>query len=217
MEDQSLIQLWKEYNKQVENNLQLNRNNAAEILEIKLRSTISSLKPIKLSGVIIGILWVIFIDSILFFTFRDANSFFLVSAIMQVVLTKIAIGIYIYQLVIIDKVEVENDVLSVQEKIAKLQSSTLWVARLMFLQLPVWTTFYWTKEMLSNHEYLLYFIQLLATISLSILSVWLFLNINMENRNKKWFRIIFQGKEWNAAIRALEMLSQINQFKKTDR
>jgi uncharacterized membrane protein len=216
MEDQALIQLWKEYNNQMEENLQLNRNNAVQILEIKIKSTISSLKPVKIFAVFVGILWVIFIDSILYITFNHANSFFLVSAIMQVVLTKIAIGIYIYQLAIIDKVEVENDVVSVQEKIAKLQSSTLWVARLMFLQLPVWTTFYWNTEMLSNNEYLLYIAQLVATIALSILSIWLFLNINMENRQKKWFKLLFEGKEWNASIQALEMLNQINQFKKTD-
>jgi hypothetical protein len=217
MEDQALIQLWKEYNQKMEENLQLNRNNAVEILKIKIQSTISSLKPIKLFAVFIGIVWVIFLDIVLFTTFSHANTFFLVSAIMQVVLTKIAIGIYLYQLAIIDKVNMENEVISVQEKIAKLQSSTLWVARLMFLQLPVWTTFYWTHEMLGNQEYLLYVVQLATTIGLSILSIWLFMNINMENRNKKWFKTLFQGREWNASIHALEMLNQIGEFKKSDR
>ncbi len=214
MEDLTLIQLWKSYNQQMEENLQLNKSNAAEILKIKVKSAIVSMKPIKLFTVLVGIVWVFFVDSVLFTTFDYVNTFFLVSAITQVVLTKLAIGIYLYQLALIDKVDVENNIVTVQEKIANLQASSLWVARLMFLQLPVWTTFYWNEEMLSNREYFLHGVQLVVTISFSVISIWLFLNIKMENREKKWFKILFHGKEWDSTIHAMGMLDQINRFKK---
>ncbi len=47
-------------------------------------------------------------------------------------------------------------------------------------------------------------------------AVWLFLNIKYDNRDKKWFRWLFKGKEWDPIIKAMELISQIEEYKAED-
>ncbi|MEO6316889.1 MAG: hypothetical protein ABIU63_11505 [Chitinophagaceae bacterium] len=213
MEDNDIIRLWQSYTKKLDDNLVLSRENAAAITKLKIHSFLSSMKPYKIFSILVGLAWVAWVDVLIISLFHIANPFFLVSAIMQVLLTKIAIGLYLYQLVLIHQTDVSEPVLNTQHKLARLKSSTIWVARILFLQLPVWTTFYWNKSMLANGNLLLYILQLVVTLFFTILAVWLFNNIRYENRNKKWFGLIFNGQEWNPVIKSIELLHQIADYR----
>ena len=41
---------------------------------------------------------------------------------------------------------------------------------------------------------------------------WRFFNIKYENRNKKWFQLIFRGKEWQPILQSMDLLNQIEQY-----
>lgn len=60
----------------------------------------------------------------------------------QVLLTAIALVLYIYQLVLMQQIDISQPVVETKHHLARLKFSTLWIARILFLQLPVWTTFY---------------------------------------------------------------------------
>lgn len=212
MQESEILNLWKIYNKKLEENLVLNKKNAEDITRIKVKSFLSSMKPIKLYTILVGIMWVVFVDVIIFSHLQDANLFFLLSAGIQVVLTKAAIVIYFYQLILIHRVDISEPVVATQLRLARLKSTTLWVARLLFLQLPVWTTFYWNQSMLENGNLTLYIIQAITTLVFSYLAVWLFVNIRYENKNQKWFRLIFDGKEWTPVIKSMELLNQLDEY-----
>lgn len=214
MEDIELIHLWKSYDKRLEESLSFNRQNAADITHIKVRSALAAMKPGKIFALLAGIIWVILVDSILISTIHIASPFFLVSAGIQVLLTKLAMGIYLYQLVLIQQVDVNAPILDTQEKLSRLKSSTLWCARLLFLQLPVWTTFYWNRSMLDNGNVWLYGLQILVTASFTYLAIWLFINIRYKNSHQKWFQLIFSGNEWNPVIKAMELLQQIQEYRR---
>jgi hypothetical protein len=145
--------------------------------------------------------------------FAEVSKFFLFSVTIQLLLTVAGIWIYLYQLIVIHQVDVSEPVLATQEKIARLKSSTLWVTRLLLLQLPVWTTFYLNEGMFKNGNVWMYLIQFLVTGSFTYLAIWLFLNIKFENRDKKWFRMIFDGNEWNPVIKSMELLGEIEALK----
>lgn len=213
MEDTEIINLWKSYDKKLEENLSLNRKNAEEITKMKVRSFLHSMSPLKIFTILVGAVWVGFVDILIINLFFVANPIFLTSAGIQVLLTKLSIGIYLYQLILIHQIDISEPILATQEKLAGLKTSTLWVARILFLQLPVWTTFYWNKNMLENGSIVLYTIQIAVTLSFTFLAVWLFRNIKYENRDEKWFRIIFNGNEWNAVIKSMELLSQIDEYR----
>ncbi|WP_160717414.1 hypothetical protein [Chitinophaga solisilvae] len=211
MESADILALWKSYSLQLDTSLALNRKNAADITRLKVQSLLAVMKPVKIFTLIAGILWVAFLDMLIISLFQAASPFFLVSAIIQVLLTKLAIGVYVYQLVLIHQADLSEPVFETQRKLAALRTSTLWVTRLLFLQLPVWTTFYLNTTMLTRGPLLLVIIQVLVTLLFTAAAVWLFVNIRYENRNKRWFRLLFAGKEWAPVIKSMELLSQIEE------
>ena len=213
MEDTEIINLWKSYDKKLEENLLFNKKNAEDITKIKVQSFLSSMKPMKIFIVLFSLLWVGFVDILIFNIFAVASPFFLVSAAIHVLLTKLAIGIYLYQLILIYQVDINEPVLATQEKLVRLRSTTLWISRLLFLQLPVWTTFWWNEVMLREWNVLQWLISGSVTLAFAIAAIWLFFNIKFENRDKKWFRLLFTGIEWNPLVKSMELLSQIDEYK----
>ncbi|GAB3503930.1 hypothetical protein GCM10027341_33610 [Spirosoma knui] len=213
MEDNDMRMLWKSYDKRLEESLTLNRRNAEAITRMQVRSLIASMKPTKMLAVLVGLVWVALVDGLLIVLPATASPFFLVSAGIQVLLTKLAIGIYLYQLVLIHQVDSHQPVLVTQEKIARLKSSTIWVARFLLLQLPVWTTFYWSERMFETGTPFVLLIQVLVTGGFTYLAVWLFYNIRYENRHKKWFGWLFGGNEWSPMMKSMDLLNQVNDYK----
>jgi hypothetical protein len=213
MQDSELINLWKSYDKKLDENLLFNKKNAEQITELKVKSLLASMKPLKIFTIIIGLAWVGFIDLLIINLFSVASPFFLISATIQVLLTKLAIGIYLYQLILIHQVDIGGAIVKTQEKLAHLKSSTLWVARFLFLQLPVWTTFYLNESMLNDGNIFLYSLQLLVTLSLTFVAIWLFRNIKYDNKDKKWFQLLFSGSEWTPIIKSLEFMNDLKVFK----
>ena len=213
MEDTEIINLWKSYDKKLEENLLFNKKNAEDITKIKVQSFLSSMKPMKIFIVLFSLLWVGFVDILIFNIFAVASPFFLVSAAIHVLLTKLAIGIYLYQLILIYQVDINEPIVATQEKLVRLRSTTLWISRLLFLQLPVWTTFWWNEIMLREWNVFQWLISGSITLAFAIAAIWLFFNIKLENKDKKWFRLLFTGIEWNPLIKSMELLSQIDEYK----
>ncbi|HOY19184.1 MAG TPA: hypothetical protein PLC89_17890 [Haliscomenobacter sp.] len=214
MDDKELKALWQTQAQKLEENILLTRKYAEEISKMKVQSALASMKPLKIFTIIVGIIWVGFVDLLIIGSWQSGSAFFLVSATIQVVLSKLALGIYLYQLVLISQINLGTPVLEAQEKIASLKASTLWVARLLFLQLPIWTTFYLNAQMLKQPLSL--FINLLITVLFTWAALWLFFNIKYENRDKKWFRMIFEGKEWTPMLQSMEFLDEIRYFQKDE-
>lgn len=214
METTELLHLWKSYHATLEQNLQLNRKNAEDITKIKVESFLASMRPIKIFAVVVGVLWVLLVDSLIINLFQVASPFFLVSAGIQVLLTKLAIGLYLYQLALLYRVDVSEPILATQQRLANLRGSTLWITRILFLQLPVWTTFYCTTSMFVQAPLGLLILQIAITAAFAGVAGWLFFNIKLENKDQKWFKILFAGREWTPLMRSEELLNQIEEYQR---
>ena len=217
MNELELKKLWQTTNNKLEESIVINKKNTDDITQVKVHSIIGSMKPIKIFTLLVGILWVgvggIALSSIYLNSFSEANKFFLFSASVQVGLTAISLYVYLYQLITIYQIDITDPILRTQEKLLNLKMSTLWVTRLLFLQLPVWTTFWWNETMLTDWGILQWIMTLFFTISFTVIAVWLFFNIKYENRNKKWFQLIFSGKEWTPLMKSMELLEQVKEYK----
>ena len=218
MEDSKLINLWNSYDEKFNDSYFLIQKNVQDISQIKIKSFLSSMKPAKIFAVVVGIIWVgivgALVVSLFLFGYSKVSSFFLYSAAIQVLLTATAIIAYSYQLILIYQVDISEPVIKTQETLVRIKTSTLWIAKILFLQLPVWTTFYLTQDMLANANILFLIIQAVVTIVFSSFALWLFFNIRYENRHKKWFKLIFNGQEWTPLLKSMELLEQINDYKK---
>lgn len=205
----TLTELWQNQQIELQKSLEINKELAREINTIKINHLLTSMRPIKLFALIVGVLWIILVDGLLVATFHISSSYFFWSALMQTFITKIAVGIYLYQLVLIHQTDFSGSVVKVQQQLAKLTLSTLWVSRVLFLQLPLWAVFWWTDAFLKQLTPLSQSFLLATTMVFTALAIWLFLNIRMENSEKAWFRWIFRGKEWEPLAKAREMLGEI--------
>ncbi|MDD2793503.1 MAG: hypothetical protein PHD73_10005 [Sediminibacterium sp.] len=216
MNEKELKSLWQSTNEKLESSLRVNKHNTENITRLKAQYVLVSMRPTKLFALTVGIIWVIglgsFLGHLIINHLSSVNIFFLVSAIIQIFLTTFTIAVYIYQVDLISKIDFSEPVLAIQEKISKLKISTLNVTRLLFLQIPIWTTFYWNEKMFLAENWLLWIIQGIITISFTYVSLWLFFNIKYDNRNKKWFQLIFRGKEWQSILQSMELLNQIEQY-----
>ena len=218
MNENTLKDLWKSSNEKLEMSLSLGRKNAEDITQMKVQKFISSMKPFKMFTILAGLLWVGILGTavlnLFIYAFPQVNQFFLFSAAIQVSLTAIALIIYIYQLVLIYQVDISEPILETQAKLIKLKSSSLLVARILLLQLPVWTTFYWNESMFANGNIFFLIIQGIVTLTFIIVAGWLFFNIKIENKDKKWFRFLFSGSEWQPIISSMNIMKQLGEFKK---
>lgn len=216
MNDNELKLIWKYENEHLVDTLKVNKKNIEQITKLKVNNLLASMKPYKLFTIGVGFIWIFVVASIigniLMHAMHSINFFFLFSALFQILLTAIAIGVYLYQLYLIHTIDFSEPVLEIQKKLTTLKVSTLDVARILFLQLPVWTTFYWNEKMFVAENWLLWVIQGGVTLSLTYLAGWLFFNIKYENRNKKWFQWIFKGKEWQPILHAMRLLNQIERY-----
>jgi len=214
MEENQLLALWESYDRKLSQNLILHKQNAEEITKIKVKSLLSGMQPLKIFAVLIGIVWVGLLDVIIINVWSYATPIFLISIGFHILLTKISIGVYLYQLVLIHLVDINEPILDAQEKIANLRSSTIWITRILFLQLPAWTVFYWSKDLFQNINAFQISIIVGIALGMAYLGIWLFRNIRFENRDKKWFKFLLSGKEWDPMMKAAELLEQIEEAKK---
>ncbi len=216
MEQEDILRMWSSYDSRLNELLRINRSQAADLSALKIRSLLGTMQPPKLFALATGILWVLVVGYILVHLARyaadEVSVFFLVSASLQVLLTAAAVIVYLYQLILIRGTDISQSVLETQRRLNGLRSSTLWVTRILFLQLPLWTTFYISEELLYNGGPLYYCIQGLVTGAFTWAAIWLFRHIRYENRHQRWFRLIFNGREWTPLMQSLNLLEQLEEY-----
>lgn len=218
MEDQELKEIWAAYDRKLEEarilNLQswvLNRRCFEELQTHKAKSKLSALASYTLVIIIIGIVYVLFLG-LLVYGNHGKNIFFAVSIGMIALLTAMAIVVYIRHIVIIRQINYSDSITGTQEKLSTLQSSTINIARILWLQLPFWTTFFWSKEWMST-DIKFWLITFPVTLLFTAAAIWLYKNISLRNSDRKWFKILFSGREWTSVITAIAFMKEIEEFK----
>lgn len=216
MEDQELKLLWKQYDKKLNEFLTLNYKNMEDIGKLKASSALRPVRTIKIVSVVLGFLWILFLGFLLVHSLEFSKPFFIISVGILFVIYAIAVGIYIKHLVLISQFDASKTVMEAQQKLASLQTSLLRVVRLLFLSIPLYSTWYLTFDWIKNAPVTFWLIQVPIILFFTFLGIWLYKNINYKNSHKKWFRLLFNSPEWTGMIKAREFLDQIKEYKKED-
>ena len=221
MEDSELKDLLETYNNKLEEakvlSLQswvLNYKCYETIQSQKAKSKLKSLATFKMVAVVLGILWVSFLGYLLYYSLEMSKIFFVISVGAIMLLTSIAIIVYVYHIVLINKINNSENVLKTQETIARLQLSTINIGRILFLQSTFYCTFWWNTEMIINSPASFWLISFPIALLFALASIWLYRNISYKNVNKKWFKILFNTPEWTTLTKANAFLNEIKNFKK---
>lgn len=205
--------IWHSNDDQLDQKLLIDQEHILQITRKKVSSTLAQAKPIKKVAIVLGILWVIFVDYLIIHLFSMDWIFFIISAGIHSIITKIAIGVYIYHLVMIDQVDNSKSIIEVQEKLANLKNTMFFVTRLLLIQLPLFTIFQLNFGMFGNPHIGWWIFQIMMTILFTIAGLWFFFNLKPENAQKKWFRFLFRNKEWTSLEKSSDILHQIDELK----
>ena len=221
MDNAELKDLLQSYNDQLEKSKILNTQSWVLNLQCfktlqqqKAKSKLKSLVNFKLIAVFLGILWVLFLGYLFFNSLKMSSIFFLVSCGAIMIVTSIAIIVYLYHIVLLKRIDNSENVVKTQETIAHLQLSTVNITRILFLQSPFYCTFWWSIPMITDSPISFWLISFPVALLFTLGSLWLYKNISIENAHKKWFKILFNSPEWNWLVKANNFLEEINSFKK---
>lgn len=220
MEDINLENIWKAYDRKLEEarilNLQswvVNMQTFEYLQTHKARTTLHSLGRFKVGAILIGVVWVAFLG-LLVYGNAWRNVYFSCSLILLMLFSILAIAVYIKQILLIREVNYSESIMVTQQKLEELQFSTIRVVRILWLQMPLYTTWYWNRDWIMHDSLNFGLIQLPITLFFVFLSIWLYRNISVKNAGKRWFRILLGNKEWGSVMEAIHYLKEIEEFKK---
>jgi hypothetical protein len=215
MNDTDLKYLWQTGNEQIALSQKSDKTSLDKLTKRNVSHFLSSMKPIKIFTLLVGLLWVFGIGYVLIKlsinAYDQVSLYFLYSAYFQVMLTAVAVILYIIQLSTLYSIDFNKPVVILQKTLINLKASTLNVTRILILQLPFWTTFYWNESMFKNGTLTLFIFQGAVTISFTYLSLWLFFHLKFENADKWWFKLLLQGKEWEPIITSIDILNDMEE------
>ena len=218
MEDIELKEMWNTFNQNIDEAKILNLQSWAvniktfEYLQThKAQSKLKSLSSIKKWAVALGILWVLFLGMLLYGN-HFKNLYFSFSVLMLMLFSITAIVFYIKHIVLINKINYSESVVEAQKKLTELQASTINIIRILWLQLPFYTTFFWSSTWITS-DYKFWLSAFPITLAFAFLSIWLYKNISLKNVDKKWFKLLL-SKEWTSLSSAKKYLHEIEEFKK---
>lgn len=212
MDNLEIINLWKQYDEKLEKTLSINRKLLAELQQQKAKNALKPARNYKVIAILGGIIYAAMIVCFLFYTKPITSIFFKASVGIHLAVILIAIGMYIHQVVLIGQIDCSENIIQMQQKLAKLQASTVRVIAICFLQMPVFATWNITIKLITETPLNFWLIQVPIVGLFTFAGIWLFKNIDIKNMDKRWFRIMFYGVEWSSILKSGRFLKEIEKF-----
>lgn len=217
MEETNFVLLWKEHYNKIDQSLTINKRILRETTNQKVQSALRGVIRFKTGGIIAAVLYLALLAALLFIAFYNysaAANYFIVSIGAIFLINVKALADYIKHIIWINRIDLDGSITAIQQQLTKLQLSMYRHTRIMFLQLPFWTTFYLSSKWFPQTvpwEYII--IQVLVTGLFTYLAYWLYKNLTVQNAHKKWVRTLINGSGGKRIMKAMEFYNEIEQFK----
>jgi hypothetical protein len=213
MEDLTLKDIWRAQDEKLDRTLKLNLFIIDSLQKQKVRSKLGALANFKLIVAVLGILWVVFLG-LLIYGNRLQNMYFTISVAVIFVFNVIAVIVYFKHYVLLKKINYSESITTTQQKLASLQVSTINIVRVLLLQTPFYSTWFWTQDQVM-HSSKFWMISFPVTMLFVAFTVWLYISISPRNINKKkWVsRFMNVGMEYKSVTQARNFLAELEEFK----
>jgi glucan phosphoethanolaminetransferase (alkaline phosphatase superfamily) len=220
MEDAELKNIWLSYDKKLADAQLLNAQSwalnlrcFAEIQQKKASSKLRALTIHNIFAVVIGILWILILGALVVLN-HFKNPYFSTSLLAILLFSVYAVFIYIRHIDIIAGIDYDKSIIETQQKLAKLQTSTFRSIRIIWLQLPFYTCFWWNTTFVESDPSFWYTALPIALAFLAV-ALYLYRNLRPENMHKKWVRsLMLAGPELKNVVKSIDFLKEIEEFKK---
>lgn len=209
-----MINLWKQYDEKLEKTISINHRLITELQQQKAKNALRPARNYKVIAILVGIVYAALIAYFLYHLHPIASIFINISIAIHLIVTLVAVAMYVHQIVLINQIDCTENIVDMQYKMAKLKSSTLKVIGVCFLQFPVFATWNINLELITDRPLAFWFIQVPILVLFTYIGVWFYKNINIQNIEKRWFRMMFWGSEWQSILKAGKFLKEIEDFEK---
>lgn len=209
-----MINLWKQYDEKLEKTISINHRLITELQQQKAKNALRPARNYKVIAILVGIVYAALIAYFLYHLHPIASIFINISIAIHLIVTLVAVAMYVHQIVLINQIDCTENIVDMQYKMAKLKSSTLKVIGVCFLQFPVFATWNINLELITDRPLAFWFIQVPILVLFTYIGIWFYKNINIQNIEKRWFRMMFWGSEWQSILKAGRFLKEIEDFEK---
>lgn len=209
-----MINLWKQYDEKLEKTISINHKLITELQQQKAKNALRPARNYKVIAILVGVIYAALIAYFLYHLHPIASIFINISIAIHLIVTLVAVAMYVHQIVLINQIDCTENIVDMQYKMAKLKSSTLKVIGVCFLQFPVFATWNINLELITDRPLAFWFIQVPILVLFTYIGIWFYKNINIQNIEKRWFRMMFWGSEWQSILKAGKFLKEIEDFEK---
>ncbi len=210
MELTEIIGLWKEQNSKIDKCLNINTQLLKESLQGKVKSTLHGLKITRIAGIAFGIIWCAAMLLIVIASWSKTNLYFKSAIIIHISISITAIALYVYHLVLLKNFNYNQTVIVAQQRLLKLKLSNLKTLGLLWIQLPVFSIWFMSNEWMLDSPATFWFVQVPIVIIQLFIGIWLYMNLNIKNQHKKWFKWFMSKGEFKRIQDANEILNEIH-------
>jgi hypothetical protein len=205
-------QIWKAYDAKLEKSLQLNLRLLKEVQSQKARSVLRSFIATRVIGIVIGLVYLALLVIVLWYV--RTQPVMAVSFVVFIICTIIAIGEYIQEIGTIHGIGYGDNIVDTQRTLTAIQGGIIRTLRISWVQLPFWSTFFVSNELLRKGGREFWMIEIPITLLLTILAGILYKNITIENaQKKKWVKGLIRGTGIKSLTRAMDFMKEIEDFK----
>ena len=214
MEDSTLKNIWHAQDEKLDRTLKLNLFILESIQTQKAKSKLGALAAFKTWAVVLGILFVLLLG-VLIYGNQLKNIFFTISIGMIMLFSIYAVVVYIKHIILIRRLDYSASITDTQKKLAGLQASTISSTGILMLQLPFYSTWFWSWQMIAGNSTKFWLISVPCTIAFTLIGIWLYKNLTEKNMDKKWVKRLFNtGPEYKNVVQARKFLNELEEFKK---
>lgn len=214
MEYTDIQTLWKSQNAKLDEAISINKKLLKESLTNKAKSVLGGLKTVRWVGIVFGILWCAAIAFVLIVSWNHTNWFFKSAFIIHIIVSLIAVGLYIYHLALLTNFNNSQTVVSAQRELVELKFSNLKTLGILWLQLPVFSMWFMSNEWMHNSPVTFWFVQVPIVLVQLLIGAWLYRNLNYRNHHKKWFKWFVSKGEFGKIDKANSFLQEIDELDK---
>lgn len=214
MENIELQNIWKSYDRKMENILSINKELALDLSRQKLHKQIGKLYRPKWTAILIGVpytLVLIVIATMASVTeaYFVAIGFGAISIIMTILLLY-----YFNQIYLISQVRNSEEILSTQQKLSQLRISSFHSLNLAVFQLPFWSICWISIDALKESPFIYGGINFLIFLILIYVAYWLYQRLSIKNKESRIRSFFLSGSEWEPILKSTEILEQIKEYEK---
>ena len=211
MNEAELKKIWQGYDQKIDSILHINKQQLNAILSEKADSRIRSFKKNHILSILLGFVWLFFL--IFLFYNAPSNIFFKLSVGMIILFNVFAVLLYIYHLILLSQIDVNETITTTQTKLTRVSKSYVQVGRILLLQTPFYCTWWYSYELIQNGGVLFWTINLTIVTALTSLSIWLFINLSSNRKPKSWAKKIDNWFGVSKLHQAVSFLKEIEEFK----